>query len=116
METDTWRAVLAAALAVNAALGLGYRVIRLARGGPMADVVGQALLGVLLLALAVGAYMGMGVAITGSLLYGVLYGTVVMPIWTLAVLIPMRPERVDKVFTMVYWLLLAVIVVAAIAV
>jgi hypothetical protein len=115
METDTWRAVLAAALAVNAALGLGYRMVRLARGGPMADVVGQAILGALLIVLAVGAYMGMGAAITGGLLYGALYGVVVMPIWTLAVLIPMRPGPLDVGFTVAYWILLAVIVLAAIA-
>jgi hypothetical protein len=115
METDTWQVVLAASLAVNAVLGLGYRVLRLTRGGPMSDVVGQAILGLVLLGLALGAYAGARAATLGGLFYGILFGAVVMPIWTLAVLIPMTPGPLDYAFTIAYWSLLALIVVAAIA-
>jgi hypothetical protein len=115
METDTWRVVLASALAINAVLGLGYRVLRLARGGPMSDVVGQAILATLLAGLAIGVLGGAGAAMLGGLLYGAFFGLVVMPIWTLAVLVPMRPGPLDYGFTAVYWSLLGVIVIAAVA-
>jgi hypothetical protein len=115
METDTWRVVLASGLAINAVLGLGYRVLRLARGGPVSDVVGQAILAALLVGLAIGVLAGLGAATVGGLVYGAFYGIVVMPIWTLAVLLPMRPGPLDYAFTVVYWSLLALIVIAAVA-
>jgi hypothetical protein len=39
----------------------------------------------------------------------------VMPIWTLAVLIPLPPERLDYAFTALYWVTLVMTGVAAIA-
>lgn len=115
MDSDTWRIVLAAGLLVNAALGLGYRVYRLRKGGPKADVVGQAILGALLTMLAVPLALGAGWPRWPALVYGLLFGVVVMPIWVLAVLIPLRPRAVDYAFTGVYWSVLVLIVVAVLA-
>ncbi len=116
MNGDGFRTLLIAALAANAALGFGYRVYRLSKGGPVGDVVGQAILGALLAATAVAAAERVGAARWAALLYGVLFGVVVMPLWTVAVLIPLRPEWPDYAFTAVYWACLAAIVVAALAV
>lgn len=115
MTADAWEIVLAGTLAVNAALGFGYRVYRLSKGGPMADVIGQAILGVGLLAVAGAVATGAGWARWPSLVYAVLFGVIVMPIWVLAVLIPLRPQAVDYAFTVAYWLGLVGIAVAAIA-
>lgn len=109
-----WQTVLVGALAANAALGFGYRVYRLTKKGPMADVVGQAILGILLGALAVGAAGGHGWARWAALAYGLLFGLVVMPVWTLAVLLPLPPGRIDYAFTAAYWAALAAIVLSAI--
>jgi hypothetical protein len=116
MSGDFWAAALVAALAVNAVLGFSYRVYRLARGGPVADAIGQAVLGALLVALATCVALEMGWAVWGALVYGVVFGIVVMPLWTMGVLIPMRPGRLDLVFTGVYWFGLVVTIVAAVAV
>lgn len=107
--------VLAAGLGTNAVIGLGYRVYRLRKGGPMADVVGQAILGGILLGLAVALVLGAGWPRWAALGYGLLFGLVVMPIWVLAVLIPLRPGPLDYAFTGSYWAALAVVVVAALA-
>lgn len=115
MTEDAWRAVLVTALAVNAALGFGYRAYRLTKGGPMPDVVGQAILGALLGGIAVAVARDVGAARWAALAYGVVFGIAVMPVWTLAVLIPMRPRWPDYAFTAAYWLALGVIVVAAVA-
>ncbi|HEV2756278.1 MAG TPA: hypothetical protein VG318_10955 [Actinomycetota bacterium] len=115
MESDTWRGVLVAALLVNAATGFGYRVYRYRKGGPKADVLGQAILGVLLTVLAAALALGAGWPRWGALAYALLFGVVVMPLWVLAVLIPMRPRGVDYAFTATYWGLLVVIAVAVIA-
>jgi hypothetical protein len=115
MESDTWRALLVAALVVNAATGFGYRVYRYRKGGPKADVLGQAILGGLLLVLAAALALGAGWPRWGALVYAVLFGVVVMPLWVLAVLIPLRPRAVDYTFTGTYWALLILIGVAAIA-
>jgi hypothetical protein len=115
MTADEWTVVLAAALALNAALGFGYRVYRLSKGGPMADVVGQAILGVILLGLAGAAAAEAGWARWPALGYALLFGVVVMPVWVLAVLIPLRPQAPDYAFTVGYWMCLIVIAVAAIA-
>ena len=116
MTSHTWELVLAIALILNAVLGFGYRVHRLGKGGPMGDVIGQAVLGVALAVLGVAVAAGAGWPRWPSLVYGLLFALVVMPIWTLAVLIPLPPERVDYAFTVVYWLSLAVICVAALGV
>jgi hypothetical protein len=115
MDSDTWRIVLIAALLVNAAAGLGYRVYRYAKGGPRSDVVGQSILGVLLAGLAAGLAAGAGWPRWGALVYGLLFGLIVMPLWVLAVLIPLRPRAIDYAFTGVYWTVLALIVVAVLA-
>lgn len=115
MHADTWEAALVAALVVNAALGFGYRVFRLTKGGPLADVAGQALLGVVLVVLAAGAATGASWARWGALAYALLFALVVMPVWTLAVLIPQRPGPLDVGFAVTYWAALAVAAVAALA-
>lgn len=115
MDSDTWQIVLIAGLLVNAALGFGYRVYRLGKGGPKADVVGQAILGGLLAGLASALALGAGWPRWPALVYGLLFGVVVMPIWVLAVLIPLRPRAIDYAFTGVYWAVLVLIAVAALA-
>lgn len=112
---DTWEAVLAVALALNAALGFGYRVYRLTKGGHLGDVIGQAVLGVLLLGIAAAVVLDQGWAVWPALGYALLFGAVVMPLWVLAVLIPMGPRALDYAFTAMYWVLLALIGVAAVA-
>lgn len=116
MDSDIWRATLIAALLFNAATGLGYRVYRFRKGGPKSDVVGQSILGVLLAALAAGLAVGGGWPRWPALVYGLLFGVVVMPIWVLAVLIPLGPRAIDYAFTAAYWAMLILIVVAALAV
>ena len=49
---EGWQFVTVSALVINALLGFGYRLYRLPRGGTRADVNGQALLGVILIAMA----------------------------------------------------------------
>jgi hypothetical protein len=114
VNADPWRAVLVVALAFNAVAGFGYRIYRVTKGGPLADVVGQGVLGVVLGATAAGIAAGVTVARWVALSYGVLFGLAVMPVWTLAVLIPMRPGGLDYAFTAAYWACLAAIVVAAV--
>ena len=115
MDPDLWRAVLVTALAVNATLGFGYRLFRLTKGGPLGDVVGQAALGAILFAMAIGIAMGVGWVRWVALAYALAFGLVVMPVWVLAVLIPLPPRPPDYAFTVAYSLALAVIAVAAIA-
>jgi hypothetical protein len=105
--------VLVGTLALNAALGFAYRVYRLTKGGPMSDVIGQAILGMVLATLALGAALGHAWARWGALVYAVVFGVVVMPIWILAVLIPLRPRAPDYAFTGIYWFALLAIAVAA---
>ncbi|MDQ3955589.1 MAG: hypothetical protein M3285_08580 [Actinomycetota bacterium] len=112
---EAWESLLAAALVLNALLGFGYRLFRFYKGGPLGDVIGQAVLGALLVGLAVAVGTGAGWARWAALAYGLLFGLLVMPIWTLAVLLPLRPTRLDYVFTATYWGALAGVVVAAIA-
>lgn len=114
MNAHAWQLVLAGALALNAVTGFFYRVYRLSRGGPMSDVIGQAVLGLLLGTLALGAAFDAGFARWPALGYGLFFGIIVMPIWVLAVLIPQRPGRIDIAFTGLYWSALGVIVLAAI--
>ncbi len=113
---DTWRAVLVVALGLNATIGFGYRVYRLSKGGPVADVWGQALLGLLLSGLALALGFGIGWVRWIALVYGLTFALVVMPVWVLAVLLPLRPRAADYAFTVTYWAALLVIVVAALLV
>ncbi len=115
MTEDFWRDVLVWALALNAVVGLVYRTYRLTKGGPISDVIGQAILSCVLALLAVGAASGSAGGRWGALAYGLLFGVVVMPVWVLAVLIPLRPRAIDYVFTAVYWIGCLTIVVSAIA-
>ena len=115
MSSDVWRIVLVVALGINAATGFGYRVYRLSKGGPLGDVIGQAVLGVLLLGLAVAVGLDAGWARWPALMYALLFGVAVMPVWVLAVLIPLQPRFVDYAFTAVYWLGLAAVAIAALA-
>ena len=110
---DLWRGVLFIALVVNALSGLAYRVSRLRHGGPRADVTGQAILALVLLVIAAGVWASHAWSTWAALVYGLLFGLVVMPLWTLAVFIPMRPGGLDKAFALSYWALLATIVLAA---
>ena len=114
MDPDLWRAVLVTALALNATLGFGYRVFRLSKGGPLGDVVGQAVLGAILLLTALGIAVGVGWVRWVALAYALAFGLVVMPIWVLAILIPLPPRPADYAFTVGYWLALGVIAVAAV--
>ena len=113
MNGELARDVLVGALALNAVLGFAYRVYRLTKGGPMADVIGQALLGMLLATLALGASLGHAWARWGALAYAVIFGFAVMPVWVLAVLIPQRPRVADFAFTAVYWCALLGIALSA---
>jgi len=110
---DPWQTVLVVCLLVNAFAGLSYRVFRLRRGGPRADVTGQAILGAVLVLLAVGVGLGWDWTLWAALGYGALFGVIVMPLWTLAVFIPTRPGPVDKAFAIVYWAALTLIVIAS---
>jgi hypothetical protein len=116
MTRDLWALTLSGALAANAVLGFAYRVFRLTRGGPMGDVVGQGILGVLLGVLAVAVASGVSWSRWPALIYGLLFGVAVMPLWTVAVLIPIRPGPIDVAFACLYWVTLGVIVVAALAI
>lgn len=115
MRPDTWATILAGALALNAAIGFGYRVYRLTYKGPMGDVVGQAILGALLAGLAIAVAADVSWARWAALIYGALFGVVVMPVWVLGVLIPSEPRAPDYAFTVVYWMMLALVIVAAVA-
>ena len=115
MDPDVWRTVLIGALALNAGLGFGYRVYRLAKGGPIADVWGQAVLGAVLVVLAASLALGAGWPRWPALAYAALFAIIAMPVWVLAVLIPLRPGPADYAFAALYWSALMVIGVAAIA-
>lgn len=113
MDVDTWETVLVVALVANATIGLGYRIHRRTKGGPIADVWGQTILGVLLGAIAVGIALDSDWPRWVALGYAVVFALVVMPVWVLGVLLPMRPRAVDYSFTVTYWVLLIAIAVAA---
>ncbi len=114
METGTWETVLVVALVTNAALGLGYRVYRRSKGGPRADVWGQAVLGFVLLLIALGFGLGATWLRWAALAYASVFALLAMPVWVLGVLLPMRPRALDYAFTVAYWALLVVIGVAAV--
>lgn len=115
MKAETWETVLVAALLINAVIGLAYRVYRRTKGGPIGDVWGQAVLGVVL------GGVALAIALNGdwprwiAFAYAVLFAFLVMPVWVLGVLLPLRPRAVDYSFTVTYWLLLIAIGIAALA-
>jgi hypothetical protein len=116
MDTDAWRIVLIVALIANALLGVGYHTFRLTKGGPIGDVVGRAVLGVVLIGLAVAVGLEVGWAPWAALIYGLLFGLAAMPVWILAVLLPMEPGKLDYAFTAIYWACALLVIPAAIAV
>ena len=116
MDPDVWRNVLVGALLLNASAGFSYRFYRYRKGGPLGDVWGQAVLGALLVGLALALASGSQWPRWAALSYAALFAFVVMPIWTLAVLIPLPPGRLDYAFTALYWLTLLVIGAAALLV
>ncbi|MQB01002.1 MAG: hypothetical protein GEU78_12030 [Actinobacteria bacterium] len=110
---DAWVTTLAITLVVNAVIGFAYPVYRLSRGGPMGDVTGRAILGILLLAIAGFLSGDNDWPRWAALVYGAFFAAIVMPIWILAVLIPMRPTAIDYAYTTAYWLTLLLIALAA---
>ena len=116
MEAETWQAILVGGLIANAVIGLGYRIYRRTKGGPIGDVWGQAVLGGLLVAVAIGVALGATWLRWAGFAYAVLFGLLVMPIWVLGVLLPMRPRAIDYSFTITYWAVLIAIGVAALLV
>ena len=113
MNTST---ALSALLLANALAGFGYRVYRWkAKRGPSEDVIGQGILGALLLSLAIAVAAGIGWARWIGLVYAALFALIVMPIWVLAVLIPGRPGTIDYAFTALYEALLIGIAIVALA-
>ena len=108
-----WETTLIVALVINAAIGLGYRVYRRSKGGPIGDVWGQAVLAVLLVGLALAIAGGIGGFRWMAFGYAALFAFVVMPIWVLGVLLPLPPRAIDYTFTVMYWILLVVIGVSA---
>jgi hypothetical protein len=105
--------ILVVLIAANAALVFGYRVFRLSKGGPAADAIGGAILAVILGIVAVGAGSGAAWARWAALVYAALFALVVMPIWTLGVLIPLPPTGIDYAFTALYWASLIAIAMTA---
>lgn len=105
--------ILVGSLIFNAILGLGYRVWRRTRGGPIADVWGQAVLAAALAGVAAGVAAGWGWPRWAAFAYALVFAAVVMPLWTLAVLIPLDPRLPDYAFTVAYWVVLLLIGVAA---
>ena len=108
-----WETTSIAALVANAAIGLAYRVYRRRKGGPIGDVWGQAVLGVLLVGVAAGLAAGVEGLRWVAFGYAALFAVVVMPIWVLGVLLPLRPRAIDYGFTMTYWVLLVLIGISA---
>jgi hypothetical protein len=113
VNEETWQSILVVALVINAAIGLGYRIYRRTKGGPIADVWGQAVLATLLLAVAGGILLDAGWLRWAALGYAILFAFVAMPVWVLGVLLPLRPRAIDYTFTFTYWALLLVIGIAA---
>lgn len=113
MNAETWETVVVIGLVINAVTGLGYRVYRRTKGGPIADVWGQAVLGILLVATAAGILLGADWLRWVALVYAAVFALVAMPVWVLGVLLPLRPRAVDYSFTVLYWALLIAIGIAA---
>jgi hypothetical protein len=112
---DPWQAILAFALVANGIALASYRYYRFVKGGPRADAAGGTVLGALLILTAVLVLNDVSWARWVALGYGLVFAVVVMPIWTLAVLIPLPPEPLDYAFTAFYEASLLTIVVASIA-
>lgn len=114
MSEQTWENMLVLALLANAFIGLAYRIYRRTQGGPIADVWGQTVLAVLLGGLVLALVLGAGWPRWAALVYALVFALLVMPVWVLGVLMPLRPRAVDYTFMIVYWVLLLMIGVAAV--
>jgi len=106
---------LVISLAANGVLALGYRLYRFTKGGPLADALGGGAIAILLGVLGLFIALGAGWPRWPALAYALLFALVVMPIWTLSVLIPLPPRAPDYAFAGLYWATLVAIAVAAIA-
>lgn len=115
MTADLWRTILVVALCVSALTAFSYRLYRYGKGGPVGDVWGQGVLAVLLLGLAAALATGGDWARWPAFAYAVVFAFVVMPIWILAVLIPLPPGKLDYAFTALYWTTLVAIGLSALA-
>ena len=113
---DPWQAILGFTLIANGMLLAAYRFWRYTKGGPKPDAIGGAVLGLIAIALGTLVLFDVSWARWPALVYGSLFALVVMPIWTLAVLIPLPPGPLDYAFAGLYEASLLVIVVSAIAV
>lgn len=113
---SAWEKVLFGLLLVNGAVLLAYRVYRLSRGGPLPDVVGGAVLAAALAVMAGLLSADLDWIRWPALAYGLIFGLIGMPVWVLAVLIPLPPGGIDYAFTVTYWATLLGIVVAALSV
>lgn len=82
----------------------------------MGDVIGGVILTIFLAILALVTAAGGGWARWPALAYALLFALIVMPVWTLAVLIPLPPEAVDYAFTALYWTTLVAIGLAVVMV
>ncbi len=82
----------------------------------MADVVGGAVLAILLILSAIFVGQGAGWVRWPAFAYALLFGLVVMPVWTLGVYLPSRPGAGDHVVIGLYWASLVSIGVAALLV
>lgn len=105
--------LLIGSLCAVAALGLCYRAYRATRGGPVTDVWGQAVLGVGLGLLALGVANDVIWSRWAALIFSIVFTILVMPVWVVGVLIPMRPGTIDYAFAAAYWVGLITIGVAA---
>jgi hypothetical protein len=114
-SAEPWQAILIAALVANGVALAVYRTYRFVKGGPKADAIGGAVLAVLLVGLAILVMSDVSAARWAALFYGIAFAVVVMPIWILAVLIPLPPGPLDYAFTALYEATLIAIVVAAFA-
>ncbi len=110
MNTST---ALAIVLVANGLIAFGYRIFRWkAKSGPLEDAIGGGILAVLLGLLSLGV-ADLGWARWLAFGYGIFFAVIVVPIWTLAVLIPGRPGRIDYAFAGLYEVSLGAIAVLA---
>lgn len=110
-----WQGILVAALVTNGVSLAAYRSYRFTKGGPRADAIGGAVLGALLVLLAALVLNDVSWARWVALVYALFFAVIVMPIWTLAVLIPLPPGPLDYTFAVLYEATLIGIAFSAIA-
>jgi hypothetical protein len=112
---EPWAGILVAALVANGVALAGYRYYRFTKGGPAPDAIGGAVLGALLVLVAALVLNDVSWSRWVALAYALFFGLIVMPIWTLAVLIPLPPGPLDYAFTVLYEATLIGIAIAALA-